>query len=154
MYFVLSYIVNRAVSGEIYTAGKNFTLPLAVTALTNFTSGQRYRDRPLTRSICPKCHQPYHLIANLDYNIYKILFSQRPDIEFYRIMSLTWNLQILCEEMQTNLGRNLVTAQFGQSLQLWDNERICSGRTAPFASAPTPLCCMYSVKYVWSPNKI
>ena len=32
------YIANRFVSGEIYTAGKNFTLPLAVTALTNFTS--------------------------------------------------------------------------------------------------------------------
>ena len=32
-------IVNRVVSGEIYTAGKNFTLPPAVTALTNFTSG-------------------------------------------------------------------------------------------------------------------
>ena len=25
-------------NGEIYTAGKKFTLPLAVTALTNFTS--------------------------------------------------------------------------------------------------------------------
>ena len=32
------YIINRVVSGEIYTAGKNFTLPPAVTALTNFTS--------------------------------------------------------------------------------------------------------------------
>ena len=37
MYFVLSYIfiVNRVVSGEIYTAGKKFTLPPAVTAVTN-----------------------------------------------------------------------------------------------------------------------
>ena len=26
-------------NGEIYTAGKNFTLPLALTALTNFNSG-------------------------------------------------------------------------------------------------------------------
>ena len=26
-------------NGQIYTAGKNFTLPPAVTALTNFTSG-------------------------------------------------------------------------------------------------------------------
>ena len=26
-------------NGEIYTAGKNFTLPPALTALTNFTSG-------------------------------------------------------------------------------------------------------------------
>ena len=32
------YIVNRIVSGEIYTAGKSFTLLLAVTVLTNFTS--------------------------------------------------------------------------------------------------------------------
>ena len=41
MYFLLSlYIVNRVVSGEIYTAGKNFTLPQAVTALTNLTSGK------------------------------------------------------------------------------------------------------------------
>ena len=31
--------MNRVVFGEIYTAGKNFTLPPAVTALTNFTSG-------------------------------------------------------------------------------------------------------------------
>ena len=28
-------------NGEIYTAGKNFTLPLAVTALTNFNSAGR-----------------------------------------------------------------------------------------------------------------
>ena len=34
--------MNRVVSGEIYTAGKNFTLPPAVTALTNFTSGAVY----------------------------------------------------------------------------------------------------------------
>ena len=33
--------MNRVVSGDIYTAGKNFTLPLAVTALTNFTSAGR-----------------------------------------------------------------------------------------------------------------
>ena len=26
-------------NGEIYTSGKNFTLPLAVTAVTNLTSG-------------------------------------------------------------------------------------------------------------------
>ena len=32
------YIVNRVISGENYSAGKNFTLPPAVTALTNFTS--------------------------------------------------------------------------------------------------------------------
>ena len=32
------YIVNRIVSGEIYTAGKNFALPPAVTAVTNFIS--------------------------------------------------------------------------------------------------------------------
>ena len=33
------YIANRVASAEIYTAGKNFTLPPAVTALTNITSG-------------------------------------------------------------------------------------------------------------------
>ena len=39
MYCVLFiYIVNCVVSGEIYTAGKNFTLPLAVAAWTNLTS--------------------------------------------------------------------------------------------------------------------
>ena len=32
------YIVNRIVSEEIYTTGKNITLPAAVTALTNITS--------------------------------------------------------------------------------------------------------------------
>ena len=36
--FTFIYIVNRVVSGEIYTAGKNFTLPPAVTAWTNSTS--------------------------------------------------------------------------------------------------------------------
>ena len=30
---------NMLISGEIYTTGKNFTLPLAVTAETNLTSG-------------------------------------------------------------------------------------------------------------------
>ena len=30
---------NMLISGEIYTTGKNFTLPLAVTAVTNITSG-------------------------------------------------------------------------------------------------------------------
>ena len=29
---------NMLISGEIYTTGKNFTLPLAVTAMTNITS--------------------------------------------------------------------------------------------------------------------
>ena len=33
--------MNRVVSEDIYTAGKNFTLPLAVTALTNFNSAGR-----------------------------------------------------------------------------------------------------------------
>ena len=28
-------------NGEIYTAGKNFTLPPAVTAVTNLTSGEK-----------------------------------------------------------------------------------------------------------------
>ena len=32
------YIVNRIVSGEIYTAGENFRLPPAVMAWTNLTS--------------------------------------------------------------------------------------------------------------------
>ena len=36
--------MNRVVSGDIYTAGKNFTLPLAVTALTNFTVGSDHDD--------------------------------------------------------------------------------------------------------------
>ena len=37
-FFAFIHIVNRVVSGDIYTAGKNFTLPLAVTAWTNITS--------------------------------------------------------------------------------------------------------------------
>ena len=32
------YVANCVVSGEIYTNGKNFTLPPPVTALTNITS--------------------------------------------------------------------------------------------------------------------
>ena len=31
-------------NGEIYTAGKNFTLPPAVTAVTNSTSGTRLKN--------------------------------------------------------------------------------------------------------------
>ena len=39
MYFVFSgNIVNRVVAGEIYTAGKNFTLPPVVTVVTILTS--------------------------------------------------------------------------------------------------------------------
>ena len=37
-FFTFIYIVNCGVSGEIYTAGKNFTLAPAVTAWTNLTS--------------------------------------------------------------------------------------------------------------------
>ena len=32
-------------NGEIYTAGKNFTLPPALTALTNFTSGEHVKRK-------------------------------------------------------------------------------------------------------------
>ena len=38
--FTFIYIVNSVVSGEIYTTGKNFTLPPAVTAWTYLTSGK------------------------------------------------------------------------------------------------------------------
>ena len=38
MYFVLYFYIARMVSEEIYTAGKNFALLPAVTALTNLTS--------------------------------------------------------------------------------------------------------------------
>ena len=42
MYFEpFFHIVNRVVSGEIYTAGKNFTLPPAMTAWTNLTSAEK-----------------------------------------------------------------------------------------------------------------
>ena len=37
--FVLVRPENMLFYGEIYTAGKNFTLPPALTALTNSTSG-------------------------------------------------------------------------------------------------------------------
>ena len=36
--YTFIYIVNRVVSGEIYTAGKNLTLPLGVKGWTNLTS--------------------------------------------------------------------------------------------------------------------
>ena len=35
----------RSEKGEIYSAGKNFTLPPALTAWTNSTSGQDHHDR-------------------------------------------------------------------------------------------------------------
>ena len=34
---------NMLISGEIYTAGKSFTLPPAVTAVTNLTSGGKLK---------------------------------------------------------------------------------------------------------------
>ena len=34
-------------NGEIYTAGKNFTLPLALSALTNSTSAYMSKTNPL-----------------------------------------------------------------------------------------------------------
>ena len=37
---------------EIYTAGKNFTLPLALTAWTNSTSAKRYI--PSVSELCPQ----------------------------------------------------------------------------------------------------
>ena len=44
-------------NGEIYTAGKNFTLPPALTAWTNSTSGKMWKCCPLShfivRSQCP-----------------------------------------------------------------------------------------------------
>ena len=40
-FFAFSYIVNPVVSGDIYTTFKNFTLPPAVRALTNFNSAGR-----------------------------------------------------------------------------------------------------------------
>ena len=40
-FFAFIYIVNPVVSGDIYTTFKNFTLPPAVTALTNFNSAGR-----------------------------------------------------------------------------------------------------------------
>ena len=45
----MSTVLEMNNSGEIYTAGKNFTLPPAVTALTNFTSGCKW---PTTQK-CP-----------------------------------------------------------------------------------------------------
>ena len=37
-FFTFIYIANRVVSGEIYTAGKKFTLLPGVTGVTNSTS--------------------------------------------------------------------------------------------------------------------
>ena len=42
--YTFIYIVNRVVSREIYTTGKNFTLPPAVTAWTNLTSACMYHQ--------------------------------------------------------------------------------------------------------------
>ena len=44
--FVLIGPENMLFYGEIYTAGKKFTLPPAVTALTNFTSGDQMDCKP------------------------------------------------------------------------------------------------------------
>ena len=55
MYFLLSlYIVNCIVSGEIYTVGNNFILPLAVTAWTNLT----YADTCFDLFICGSFQAP------------------------------------------------------------------------------------------------
>ena len=44
--FTFIYIVNSVVSGEIYTTGKNFTLPQAMIAWTNLTSGRFQLENP------------------------------------------------------------------------------------------------------------
>ena len=43
--FTFIFDVNHLVSREIYTTGKNFILPPAVMALTNFTSGRKLNGR-------------------------------------------------------------------------------------------------------------
>ena len=57
LYFI--HIVNRIVSGEIYTAGKKFTLPPTVTALTNLTSAAALtKDDPRNQCAFQNCNSP------------------------------------------------------------------------------------------------
>ena len=52
MYVVLTFILYIALFLEkIYTAGKNFTLPPAVTALTNLTVGSDHDDNDVGKEV-------------------------------------------------------------------------------------------------------
>ena len=54
--------IKKSENGEIYTAGTNFTLPLAVTAVTNSTSERTYRDaHNLLYALCSEEIQHYQL---------------------------------------------------------------------------------------------
>ena len=48
-------------NGEIYTAGKNFTLPPALTAWANSTSGYRYLVGKLNRGEVGQVYCPFHI---------------------------------------------------------------------------------------------
>ena len=82
IYYLLKEYINTMTkhkkmseNGEIYTASKNFTLPPALTALTNFNSG------------CPNVHIfPYSLINPGFQGIICILFVQ--DITYFKVLWL------------------------------------------------------------------
>ena len=77
-------------NGEIYTAGKNFTLPPAVTSLTNFTSGHRVGLG--LKCYLDKCHlNPKHPCQGL--LIKEHFLSHATD--FYLLVSLKIHLIII-----------------------------------------------------------
>ena len=77
------YIVNRVVSGEIYTAGKNFytAAGLAVTALTNFISD----------TLCD-LYQNYPQSASISLHVHGFIFISSP-IKVPACVHLDWILR-------------------------------------------------------------
>ena len=72
-------IVNRIVSGEIYTTGKNFTLPPWVTQVTNSTSGSRPQSLLPSTTKQPQSWKIQNMIQiqytnNIKYNKHLFIF--------------------------------------------------------------------------------
>ena len=76
-------------SGEIYTAGKNFTLPLAVTALTNSTFDQ-IQMRILSMSSFAAFTNKYLLLLLA----YCPIWCRRSCIIFFRCFSIRYKLLV------------------------------------------------------------
>ena len=62
-------------NGEIYTAGKNFTLPLALTAWTYSTSVKGSHIRSSILSECKTIIVIMQLVSNIDSTIHVITFN-------------------------------------------------------------------------------
>ena len=90
--FTFIYIVNSVVSGEIYTTGKNFTLPQAMIAWTNLTSGRFQLENPcaihiivciqtqFVFSISRKVAAPFQVVEDMERSSKTVLIQKDCDL--------------------------------------------------------------------------